>query len=636
MCGIAGLSMVRPAGLDIEPAVAALAHRGPDGAGIFRHGHIQLAHTRLAIIDPSDAGAQPMCSADGRKALVFNGEIYNHASLRNLSGVCGAPLRGHSDTESLLQALVARGTDCLPLLNGIFAFAYYDRDREEMLLARDPMGVKPLYWCQTADAVGFASEIKALLSFIPLSRDIDTVALRKYLTFLWCPGERTLLQGVRKLAPGEAMLLHRGEIVRRWTYARLPTYAPRKDWSREECRIAVRTATQSAVERQMISDAPVGALLSGGVDSTAIVAAARRIAPDIRCFTMRMTGGGGRTEVDDDLDYARLAARALGVRLTEVEMTAGDLAGQIARMVVALDEPLADPAALNLNVIAQAARQDGIKVLLSGTGGDDIFSGYRRHTAASFDSLWDGVPLPLRRALRQHADGWRGAGDLRRRIAKLITYADQPSHRRLAGLFAWSSPSMINEILHERWRSDVADEVFEDFDRELSISAGSPDLERCLRLDQRFFLADHNLLYADKMGMAASVEVRVPLLDLELVALAATIPSGWKQRGRRSKIMFKDSQRGLIPDAVIDRSKRGFGVPLREWSRGGMQGLRDDLLSKSTLDRRGLFDANAVGSLLEKNDARQVDGSYLLFSIACIESWCRHFIDGAPHVHAAA
>ena len=635
MCGIAGASTVLPGGLDVEPALAALAHRGPDGAGIFRHGHVQLAHRRLAIIDPSNAGAQPMYSPSGRQVLVYNGEIYNHATLRNLSSVRSLPFRGHSDTESLLHALIAQEANCLPKLNGIFAFAYYDCDREELLLARDPMGVKPLYWCQTADGVSFASEIKALLSFTPLPRVVDTVALRKYLTFLWCPGERTLLQGVKKLAPGEAMLLRRGEIVRRWIYARLPAYTPRKDWSREECRVAVRTATRSAVERQMISDAPVGALLSGGVDSTAIVAAARRVSPDIRCFTMRMAGSG-RTEMDDDLHHARLAAHALGVRLTEVEMTAGDLAGQIERMIFALDEPLADPAALNLNFIARAARQDGIKVLLSGTGGDDLFSGYRRHVAAGYDSWWDSVPLPLRRALRRHTDSWLKAGDLRRKLAKLTAYADQPSHRRLAGLFAWSSPSMVDAVLHERLRSDVADHVFEDFDRELAGSVGAPDLERCLRLDQRYFLADHNLLYADKMGMAAGVEIRVPLLDLELVALAATIPSGWKQRGRRSKIIFKDSQRGLIPDAVIDRPKRGFGAPLREWLRGGMQELRDDLLSKRTLDRRGLFDANAVATLIAENDTGQIDGSYLLFSIACIESWCRHFIDGTPQVRAAA
>ncbi len=303
-------------------------------------------------------------------------------------------------------------------------------------------------------------------------------------------------------------------------------------------------------------------------------------------------------------------------------------------MVQTLDEPLADPVCVITNLIARAARQHGIKVMLSGVGGDDLLSGYRRHSAATFNAGWEHLPINLRRSVAAYAAGSDQSHGQQRRIAKVLKTIALDRDSRIMTLFEWSSAARVQSLLNREMMPDV-DLVYAPFQRELANHPDIPDLEKCLRLDRRFFLADHNLMYTDKMGMAAGVEIRVPLLDLELVEFASHIPAEWKHRGVTAKWLFKRSQRGLVPDAVRTRPKSGFGVPLRSWISGGLRDMAHDLMSTQSLQSRGIFDPKGVQKLMQDTEAGRDDATYTLFSVMCIELWCRSFQDSVALQQAA-
>ncbi|MEK7737395.1 MAG: asparagine synthase (glutamine-hydrolyzing), partial [Pseudomonadota bacterium] len=371
----------------------AIAHRGPDDAGewLSPDGNVGLAHRRLAIIDLSSFGHQPMLDASGTLVIVFNGEIYNFRELRGQLESEGYSFRSHSDTEVLLALYRARGEAMLSLLNGIFAFAIYDQAEERLFLACDAMGVKPLYFSEGRDGFVFASELKALAACGGVAASLDLPALLRYLGFLWSPGGATPFKGVSRLGPGEALRVKDGRIVRRWRWADSAwTGAPLALDAAEAIR-RVQEGVRTAVHRQLVADVPVGAFLSGGLDSSAVVAMAREVAPDIECFTID-AGAVRDAGVSDDLPYARQVAKHLGVRLHEIRVDSSRMAADLERMVFQLDEPLADPASLNVLYISRLARQHGVKVLLSGAGGDDLFTGYRRHRALLLERYWAWLP----------------------------------------------------------------------------------------------------------------------------------------------------------------------------------------------------------------------------------------------------
>lgn len=586
-----------------------------------------MVHTRLSIIDVSSGGAQPMHSCDGRYVIVYNGEIYNYKDLRQELASEGCVFRGNSDTEVLLEGYARWGEGVLPRLNGIFAFAILDLTERKLLIARDPLGVKPLYYSEGPYGFCFSSEIKALLDLAPVDRTIDDLAVRRYLTFLWCPGERTPLKAVRKLDPGAAIIVADGATKRSWTFHRPPTYAPNGNLTVEQLASGLRSTLTASVERQLMSDVPVGALLSGGVDSSALVAAARARGQKLTCFTVR-NDGPGEAEMKEDIEYARVVARDFDVPLVEVPVTANDLIDNLPRMIEYAEEPLADPAALCLYFLSREARKCGIKVLLSGSGCDDIFTGYRRHQAANLNRYWDFIPLAARAGIARFAHSFGNLGPGMRRMGKLLSDIADTSDRRLMKLFVWTPESLSRKLLNPaRFGKYDWSEVWDDFASELATVADLNDVEKCLQLDRRFFLSDHNLTYMDKLGMAAGVEIRVPLLDLELIKFASTIPTEIKQRGLAQKWLFKKSQRGLLPDTVLDRPKRGFGVPLRGWMKSEMMPLRTTLLSPETIKKRGLFDPAHAQQLIKSTDAGHYDGSYTLLSMMCIELWCRRFAD---------
>lgn len=634
----------------------AIAHRGPDDHGEIvlesTEWKVGLAHRRLSIIDLSPEGHQPMTvqcmecygRGTGRPSaaslwLTYNGEIYNYRELRGQLEAKGHRFHSQTDSEILLHLYVEKGVEMLEALNGIFAFALYDgrpigqRDGTQagdLFLARDGLGVKPLYYAQTTRGFLFASELKALLQCQDVPTDLDYEALHHYLAYLWAPAPRTMLKEVRKLPPGQALLVRRGQVARQWTYYDLP-YG-RMPISDPEAEIVaqVRDRLETAVAAQMVADVPVGAFLSGGLDSSLVVAMMRRVRPEFRptCYSIGFVGEEDLEGSPADLPYARRVAKYLNVNLHVIEVKP-DIIENLERMLYYLDEPQADPAPINALLIAEQARRDGIKVLLSGVGGDDIFSGYRRHTALTLEQLWRWVPRVVRAAIARQAAKSNSQHPWGRRVAKMLGQADLSPEDRLVAYFYWSGERTRSALYSPELSARLADvDTAEPLRQSLRRIPGDLDpLSKMLYLETKHFLADHNLNYTDKMSMAAGVEVRVPLLDQPLVDLAARIPSHFKQRGRTGKAILKKAAEPFLPWDVVYRPKSGFGAPLRRWVRDELRDVVDDVLSPRVVKHRGLFDPGAVQRLVAQNRTRRVDGAYTILSLMCIELWCRIFVD---------
>jgi asparagine synthase (glutamine-hydrolysing) len=637
MCGILGFSGRFDAGRLVS-ANSMQGHRGPDSCGHYfdEAANVGLGFVRLAILDLSELGNQPMPAAEGKLMLVFNGEIYNFRELRRELESEGVRFRGTSDSEVLLQLYLRDGEEMLSRLNGIFAFAIWDQRSQSLLVARDALGVKPVYFTELPEGFAFASEIKALLHLAPQSRELDPDSLHRYLSFLWCPGDGTPLRNVRKVQPGEAMIVRAGRVARRWTWYELPAVrGVRPSLSEPEALAGTVTGLRTAVHRQLVADVPVGAFLSGGLDSSAVVKFAREQATDLQCFSIDLVGGDD-AGITGDLPYARSVADHLDVKLHVVSVSASDMASDIEQMITQLDEPLADPAPLNVLYISRLARSHGMKVLLSGAGGDDLFTGYRRHTVLGYEKYWSWIPAGVRRGIAgafSHLDQRRAVA---RKLKTLATLASGSGNDRLANYFLWADDSRLRPLYAPEFRASIRERAV---DPMLSFLKRIPDsvspMDRMLALEQRFFLADHNLLYTDKMSMAAGVEVRVPFLDLDLVDFAARIPDGLKQRGKTGKWILKKAMEPYLPHDVIYRPKTGFGAPLRRWTRHELRPLLNDVLSTESLKRRGLFDPAGVHKLMADNESGKIDGAYTILSLLSIELWCRAYVDAVPAMDRA-
>ena len=629
MCGILG---VFGDGLEfLSVANDCQKHRGPDDSGLYINKKIGigLGHRRLSILDLSPAGHQPMLSDDELVVLIFNGEIYNFQELRIELESKGFIFKGSSDTEVLLNMYLMEGRAMLPRLNGIFAFAIWDSRRNKLFLARDALGVKPLYYCSQIGNFAFASEIKALLKLTPGRHEVDKVALHRYLSFVWCPGSGTPLVDIHKLLPGEALEVEFGNIVEKWYWYQLPVFRNQtliKD--KNKALIGTVKYLRQAVHRQMISDAPVGAFLSGGLDSSSVVVFAREIDPEIRCFTIEMNGGD-QEGIADDLPYARRVAQHLRVPLDIVKIDASSMAADLERMVVQLDEPLADPAALNALYICELARKQGIKVMLSGVGGDDLFTGYRRHIAVGMEKYWEWMPQFCRNFIKDQAANLDQRNLFSRRLTKILGGVSLSKSDRLINYYGWMKESDLLPLYTIDFKKELYENIASEPMKEFlnRLPNGLTPLEKMLGLEQRFFLSDHNLIYTDKMSMATGVEVRVPFLDLDLVEFAAKVPIKFKQHHNIGKWVLKKAMEPYLPKDVIYRPKSGFGAPLRHWMRFEFRELMNDLLSVNSLKRRGFFDPVAVQGLILANESGRQDASYTLLSLMCIEIWCRNFVD---------
>ena len=634
MCGFVGFSG-RFSEWSLTQSLNNIAHRGPDDSGSFfdEDSKIGLGHRRLSIQDISKFGHQPMISLS-ENVIAYNGEVYNFKKMKLDLETKGYVFDSSSDTEVILYLYEEYGLDMFSMLEGIFAMAIWDRAKQELIIARDGLGVKPLYYGVSHKGVVFASEIKALSPLVDLSKmDVDVPSLNRYLAFLYCPGDGTPLKQVRKVPPGEFLIVKNGVISSRNRFHRLPLARGLKKSNLSCSKIVdqLDEKLRDAVHGQMVSDVPIGAFLSGGLDSSSIVYYASEVQPNIKCFTIQVdekTTDG----MENDLPYAERVAEHLGVDLSIISVDSERMAKGLESMVIQLDEPLADPAPLNVAFISELARSKDIKVLLSGSGGDDIFTGYRRHRALSVDQYVSMLPSPVLSYLEKITGKLDPNIVFFRRLAKLLNGASLKGDERIVNYFRWIKHKDLYPLFTSSFKNDLAADIAEstmyDFLGELPLSL-SP-LDRMLALEQRFFLADHNLNYTDKMAMASGIEVRVPLLDENLMQFVDTIPDNLKQRGKHGKWIFKKTMEKHLPKSVIYRSKTGFGGPLRSWLNFELRELRENLLSPQSLRHRGIFEPVAVSSSIERNNRNDIDAAYTILSLMCIEIWFRHFVDDAP------
>ena len=649
MCGIAGYyinnEILKNSDFSLEKANSKISHRGPDDLGYFYDLDklVGLSHNRLSIIDTSQSGHQPMISQNENYVIIFNGEIYNFEDLRAfLDKKKHIKWQGRSDTEVLLNLYIYTEENNISRktffkkLNGIFSLAIWDKKNKKMMISRDPFGVKPLYYFLSKDGLCFSSEIKSLIEIVPKKyletksrfNELDLDAINRYLTYLWCPGNETPNKFFKKLEPGQFLIISED-----LNYEFVNWYSPSVN-NRVQIKLnkgdifdKTRTLLRKAVHRQMISDVPVGAFLSGGLDSSTIVRFAKEKNEKLDCFSIDLEGGS-EEGFSDDIYYARKVADHLRVPLDIISVRAEEITSSIKEMIWKLDEPLADPAALNVFFISKLAREKGIKVLLSGAGGDDIFSGYRRHYAVNYQFLMDFVPSRLGEKIYSISRNLSTNNFFTRRLRKYLAGFNLNKSSRLINYFKWIERDDLQKLYSKDFLAEINnlnDEIpMQDFLSKLP--SKSNNIERMLNLEQRFFLSDHNLIYTDKMSMSAGVEVRVPFLDMDLVKHVSKIPSKYKQRGKEGKWVLKKIMENYLPKEIIYRPKNGFGVPLRKWLKEDLDDWLRETISIERLKDRGLFKANEVHQLIDKNKKGELDATYTLFSIACIEIWCQKFL----------
>ncbi len=630
MCGIAGYVG------RFEPALLgrmnrAQGHRGPDGSGQWHDAEAGLAHVRLAILDLSPAGAQPMADATGRVIVSFNGEIYNYRELRAGLERDGVIFRGESDTEVLANLLARHGRACLPWLNGIFAFAAWYPQERKLLLARDAAGVKPLYWTTTAEGRLFASELKSFRGIPGVDWSLEPTAVSAYLTLLYAPGDLTPAKGVRKLTPGSYLEWGADGKTEGGSFVAPHYSAEVQPFSDRQAAEACRHYLGQAVRRQLVSDVPLGGFLSGGVDSSAIAhfaCAELRDPQRYPCFTIAPSDLAGlATEgFAEDHPYAELMARRLGAPLHDATLR-GSALTDLDAMVWTLDEPTADVAAFTAHAVCREARERGVKVLLSGSGGDDLFTGYRRHAALQAERYWAWAPRPVRALMRRSAHARSVQSPFSRRLGKLFRYADAEPSERLASYFLWISQETLAPALSPALRESMGlhrpvDLLLHSLE---GLPAGVSRLNQMLHLDRAHFLADHNLNYTDKMAMACGVEVRLPFLDPDLVAFSERLADARKMSGPAGKHVLRRSLRGLLPDAILSRPKAGFGLPLRQLLHGAYGERLRELARSGRLDATGLFSGEGAIALLDADKRGEIDAAYPLLAILCLESWVRQF-----------
>lgn len=629
MCGIHGIVNLRggstpdPAWLDRMGDVT--AHRGPDDHGKYVADGVAIGMRRLSIIDLS-GGHQPISNADDTIWLVCNGEIYNFRSLRDELIGKGHRFKTKSDSEVVLHAYVEWGDDFISHVDGMFGFALFDRPRRRVIVGRDRLGIKPLYYLDDGERVIFASEAKAILEVPGVSAEVDPVGLHQYLSLGYAPAPLSILKGIEKLPVASLLVIEEGRAKVR-EYWRLP---PRVDPARNEKQWVreLLAELERAVTEQMVSDVPLGAFLSGGIDSSSIVGLMARNSPEpVRTYAIGFdTGSAGA--FFDELPYAKQVAELFGTQHKEI-VVRPDVVALMPKLLWHMDEPIADSAFITTFLVAEFARKD-VTVILSGVGGDELFGGYRRYLGEFYGQMYRLLPGPLRRRL---------VGPVARRLpadrhSQLLNYS------RLARGFLLSAELPFDQ----RYRSYVG--VYEDDQLEAVLAAppaepylalaeafaripeGAEPLRAMFEVDLATQMPDDLLMLTDKMTMATSIECRVPLLDTKLVELAATMPSRFKIDGRELKHILKVALKDLLPQEILHRKKRGFGAPMGAWIKGELQTMTHRLLSEEQVKRRGLFRPEEVTRTIQLHEANKEDHTDHILAMLNLEVWARLYLDG--------
>ncbi|WP_427918397.1 asparagine synthase (glutamine-hydrolyzing) [Streptomyces sp. cg40] len=636
MCGIAGTYRWPDGKAVTDRLTDTLAHRGPDGSGRYGHplgdGEVQLGHRRLAIVDLSETGAQPMVS-DGL-ALTYNGELYNAPELRAELEATGVRFRGTSDTEVLLEAWRRWGTDCLPRLRGMFAFGIFDERTGDLVLVRDQLGIKPLFLLRRGEGLMFASELKALAAATGKSLEVDQAALVASLLYYWVPDSRCAFREAEKLPPGSWLRCRPDGRVERGSFWNLKDVAAEgQGRALAGERPDLAAIVEESTRRHLMSDVPVATFLSGGLDSSYLTALAARHQPGISAYTIGFRAEDAKFEaMPDDLRYARQVAQQFGVDLHEIEI-APNVLDLLPQMTYSLDEPIGDPAAINTYLICMAAREAGVKVMLSGMGADELFAGYRKHFANLLALRYQRVPRPLRRGVSGVVDRLPVASATRgyrsvRFAKRFLSFAGLPEETAFRRSYTMYDQDELLALLNPDLAGTVDDVITEHTDVYQDNDLDDFVNRMCLT-DSRMFLPGLNLTYTDRSSMAASTEVRTPYVDIEVVKAAFAVPGNRKIVGRQGKAVLKEAATSILPKEIVYRPKGLFSAPLRAWMSRDLAPLVREVVNDGELVRSGLLRRDALARMVAEDAAGQADYSKHLWHVLTLEYWYRDATSGS-------
>jgi len=621
MCGLIAYCGVPGSIPDLNDALRAIRHRGPDDSGVFvsEADGCALGHVRLAIIDLSSSGHQPMRDDDGRHVIVYNGEIYNFLELKSSLEKSHGPIEWHSssDTEVILRGFALEGPTFLRRLNGIFSMVILDRRTQELYTLRDPLGVKPLFVAETSNGVVFGSEIKGLLRMPGVDARLRRMSVAEQLAFMYVPEPHTPYLAIRKAVPGVLQTWQHGKLIRS-SQLFDDLISPLSARSEDEWVESFREAFSTAVRRQLVSDAPVSIMLSGGLDSSAVALEAVRGGASFKtAYTISYSPEDMRLDQQsDDLRYARLVADRLGLDLKVIPADRNLLA-LLPEISHFLEDGISDPAALNTFLICRAARNQGVKVMLTGQGADEYLAGYRRHRA--FDVLgrmpwWQKAILKVVSARIPPSVPGR-FNSLARRIRRLGQLLQKDPADRIVDLFTWiDQEALAGMFVQSLEGGRIGTGIVEAFGE----SGALGEVEALLRVDQAYDLRSLNLTYCDRLSMAVGVEARVPFLDFDLVRLMNSLPPSMKLRGGEGKYVLKKAMEGRLPREVIYREKAGFGLPMRAWLRQE-SALMGRCLNPARLESEGLLRVSAIQKLQDEQFRGKADHANVLFSLMCFQ-----------------
>jgi asparagine synthase (glutamine-hydrolysing) len=626
VCGIAGCYQQTDGRKLTDVMTDRIAHRGPDAAGVWSHQNervsIHLGHRRLSIIDLSAAADQPFHKDN--LTLVYNGEIYNYAELRKELAAQGATFTTGSDTEVVLEAWRRWGPAALTRFRGMFAFALADRSTGELVLARDPLGIKPLFYLRRGDGVVFASELKALLAALGTELRVEPGALVASMLYYWVPEQRCSIEGVRKLPAGSWARLRPGQapdVRQYWSIQDVAAEAaagPKADLS---------AVLAESVRAHLVADVPVSSFLSGGLDSSLITVLAHADAGGIDAYTITFRPEDQRLEaMPDDAVYARKVAQRFGIDLHEIEISP-DIVDLLPRMVDILDEPIGDPAAINTLLMCEAARERGVKVILSGMGADELFGGYRKHLACLMASRYRRLPAPVRAGARVAVGSLPvsiGGRGLRypRWAKRFMTFAELSEEARFRRSYTLYDPQDLASLTGPGLSGQIGT-VIDEHAAIYADNALDDEVNRMCLADARLFMAGLNLTYTDRASMAASVEVRVPFVDHVVARAAFSIPGRDKIRGRTQKAALKDAAENWLPREIVHRPKASFGAPLRAWVRNDLTELINDVLVGGELVQAGMLRRQGVLGLIADEQAGREDNAKQIWQLLSMELWYR-------------
>jgi asparagine synthase (glutamine-hydrolysing) len=627
VCGIAGCYQQTDGLKLVDVMTERIAHRGPDAHGTWNHEDdrvsIQLGHRRLSIIDPSAAADQPL-SKNGL-TIVYNGELYNYKELRAELAARGTSFVTCSDTEVVLEAWRHWGPASLSRFRGMFAFALADEKTGELFLARDPFGIKPLFYLRRGEGVLFASELKALASAVGPELRIESAALVASMLYYWVPEQWCALAGVHKLPGGSWARFSPDGRVHLAHYWRVADVAREAEGAATP---DLGRVIEDSVAAHLVADVPVSTFLSGGLDSSIVTVLAHRAAQEIDAYTITFRPKDQRLEaMPDDAVYARKVAAQFGVKLHEIEISP-DIVDLLPRMVDALDEPIGDPAAINTLLMCEAARARGVKVILSGMGADELFGGYRRHRACVMASRYGRLPGLPRAGARFAVDRipvtFGGRGLRYARFAKrFLTFAELPEEPRFRRSYTLYDPDDLAGLLSPDLRGEV-DQVIDGHRDVYTDNDLHDEVNRMCLADTRLFLPGLNLAYTDRSSMAASVEVRVPFVDPVVARAAFAIPGRDKIRKQQGKVALKRVAEKWLPHEIVYRPKASFSAPLRAWVRNDLQEVINEVLVRGELVGSGMIRAGALDRLIQDDRAGREDSAKGIWQLLTMELWYRN------------